>query len=191
MKIGKNYTVAFKRKRQSRTDYRQRLHLIQSGKSRFVVRRMLNNITIQIVNFSPQGDKTALSAHSRDLLEYGWKAHRGNLPAAYLTGFLAGLKAKKVGITQAILDLGLAHVVPGSAFFAAVKGASDAGLTIPHDPASLPADARFNGTTIAAYGAQRVSGSLQFSRAEKNGLPIKDLPTHLNDVKQKITQQWK
>ncbi len=191
MKIGKNYTVAFKRKRQNRTDYRQRLRLIQSGQSRFVVRRMLNNITIQIIHYNPRGDTTVLSAHSRDLLAYGWKAHRGNLPAAYLTGFLAGLQAKKAGIPHAILDLGLAPVVPGSAFFAAVKGAIDAGLPIPHDPASLPSDARFNGATIASYGAHISSGSLQFARAAKNGLPPQDFPTHFNDIKQKIIQQWK
>jgi len=36
------------------------------------------------------GDKILATAQSIDLKEHGWSAGTGNLPAAYLTGFLAG-----------------------------------------------------------------------------------------------------
>jgi len=39
------------------------------------------------------GDTVVASAHSRYLLEKGWKGSRKSVPAAYLTGYLAGKKA--------------------------------------------------------------------------------------------------
>ena len=45
-----------------------------------------------------------------------------NIPAAYLTGYLCGLRARKKGIKKAVLDLGLERVVKGSRIFAALAG---------------------------------------------------------------------
>ena len=68
-----------------------------------------------------------------------------NLPSAYLTGFLAGLRAKSKGIDNAVLDIGLNPPVKGSKVYAALKGVVDAGLDVPVDPETFPAEERING----------------------------------------------
>jgi large subunit ribosomal protein L18 len=106
--------------------------------SRFVVRPSNKHLTAQLVEARPSGDRVLASAHSSELKEYGWKGSCGNLPAAYLTGLLAGSRAKAKGLTEAVLDIGLHARGPGSRIFAATKGALDAGLTIPHDKKVMP-----------------------------------------------------
>ena len=118
MKLGKAYTLGYRRKRENKTDYRARIKLLSSGKSRVVIRKMLNNYIVQIIDYYPEGDKILISSSTRELLKYGWKAHRGNLSAAYLVGFLCGKKAKKKGIKSGILDLGFHRIVKGSSIFA-------------------------------------------------------------------------
>jgi large subunit ribosomal protein L18 len=98
MAKGSRYSVPYRRRREGKTDYRKRKALILSRKPRLVVRGTLKNIIVQVVVAKPHGDEVLVSAHSRELLKnYGWKAPRGNLPAAYLTGLLCGLKAKARG----------------------------------------------------------------------------------------------
>ena len=72
-------------------------------------------ITVQISNentlvqiHKPQftGDKVVASAHSRFLISKGWKGSRKNVPAAYLTGYMAGKKALASGTSSAILYSG-------------------------------------------------------------------------------------
>ena len=84
-----------KRRREQKTDYKKRLALLKSGVPRLVIRKSLENMRVQIVSFNPSGDKTVASAFSAELGEFGWKGGNGNLPAAYLTGLLAGLRAKR------------------------------------------------------------------------------------------------
>jgi len=91
----KTRVVPHRRRRQGRTDYRKRLRLLKSGKPRLVVRRFLNSVQCQVISYEKTGDKTIASASSLDLKKAGWKAHAGNIPAAYLVGFLCGLRAKK------------------------------------------------------------------------------------------------
>ena len=62
----------------------------------------------------------------------------GNLPAAYLTGYLAGKRASEKGMNDAVLDIGLKEPAKGAAVFAALKGMLDAGLEIPHGKEVLP-----------------------------------------------------
>jgi large subunit ribosomal protein L18 len=50
-----------------------------------------------------------------------------------------------------VLDIGLARATPGARVFAALKGAVEAGLEIPHGEEILPDDARTRGAHIAAY----------------------------------------
>ena len=187
MTQGKKYSLPLKRKRQHRTDYKARLKLLISGRPRLVVRKSLNNILTQLVNFHPQGDKTIASAHSRELLSFGWKAHRGNLPSAYLLGYLLGLKAKKHGVTEAVLDIGLHKAVPGSTPFAVAKGALDAGLHLTQNISALPSEEALNGTTISLY---TTFSSPQFSQTLKRGLTLSTFPGHLQEVKKKIQAQW-
>lgn len=140
--------VPYKRKLEGRTDYRKRLALVKSGLPRLVIRKSLNNITVQVVNYETKGDKVLVSAHSRELLKLGWKGRKRNLPAAYLTGLLCGKKAKEKNIENAILDMGLYTAVRGNVVYAALKGAADAGLNVPHDEAVMPPEDRLRGKHI-------------------------------------------
>jgi large subunit ribosomal protein L18 len=122
----------YKRKRQGKTDYKKRLNLLKSRKPRFVVRRSLNNVQLQIISYGKTGDKILTSAHSNQLKKLGWKHHKSNASAAYLTGLIVGCKAKSQNIDEAILDLGLYRALKGSVLFAALKGALEADLKVPH-----------------------------------------------------------
>ncbi|MEM3054745.1 MAG: 50S ribosomal protein L18, partial [Candidatus Bathyarchaeia archaeon] len=145
------YCVPYRRRREGKTDYRKRKALVISGKPRLVVRGTLKNIAIQIVAAKPYGDEVLVSAHSRELKNYGWKAPRGNLPAAYLTGLLCGFKAKAKGIKEAILDIGLRTPSKGARVFAALKGVLDSGLEVSHGEEKLPDEKRIRGEHIAQY----------------------------------------
>jgi large subunit ribosomal protein L18 len=103
-----------------------------------VARSSLKNTIAQIVVAKPIGDFVLASAHSRELVQkYGWKAATGNIPAAYLTGLLCGLKAKKANISEAILDLGLVSPTKGSKVFSTMSGVVDAGVVVPHNPEKI------------------------------------------------------
>ena len=141
--------LSYKRKSKSRTDYKQRLGLLKSRKLRLVVRKALNNISLQVVKYEPNGDKILVSAHSVVLKKHGWTFHRGNIPSAYLTGLLCGKLAKGKGVEEAILDLGLARSIKGSVQYAAVKGAVDAGIKINCDKEILPKEDKLNGKSIS------------------------------------------
>lgn len=149
MKAGPRYHVKPRRHRQRKTDYRLRLKLLRSKKPRIVVRKSLKAIRVQFVEYNPQGDRILASAVSNELAkDYGWKYSVSNTPAAYLTGFLAGKRAKEKGIEQGVLDIGLYHPTVGSTLFASLKGVLDAGIECPHDAQMLPKDDRINGAHL-------------------------------------------
>lgn len=141
--------IPYKRKAKGRTNYKKRLNLLKSGKPRLVVRKSLKNVTVQIVSYSQGGDKVLVSAHSRELLKLGWKRYRKNIPAAYLTGLLCGVKAKGK-VKEAVLDSGIYESTKGSLVYAALKGAVDAGLNVPHGEELLPDEKRLKGEHIKA-----------------------------------------
>lgn len=143
-------SIAFKRKRKGKTDYGKRLRLIASHKPRFVVRKTNKNLIAQIIEFHPEGDKVLVSAHTNELKKFGWISSKSNIPAAYLAGLLAGVKAKKSKIKDAVLDIGLYTPVKGSVIFAALKGAVDAGLSIPHSEDVFPSEERVSGKHIVS-----------------------------------------
>ena len=146
MKTGPRYHVKPRRHRQRKTNYRLRLNLLRSKKPRIVVRKSLKAIRVQFVEYNPQGDKILASAISNELAkEYGWKYSVSNTPAAYLTGFLAGKRAKEKGIEHGVLDIGLYHPTVGSTLFASLKGVLDAGIECPHDGQMLPKEERIYG----------------------------------------------
>jgi len=148
---GKLKTLAFRRRRQGRTNYRKRLRLLLSEKPRLVVRKSLKYVHAQIITYAPQGDVVFVQAHSRELRKLGWEFSTKNVPAAYLTGFLLGVKTKDKHINAAILDLGIYTKNKGNKLFALLQGAVDGGLTIPHSPDILPAPTRINGNHIQHY----------------------------------------
>lgn len=150
MAHGPTYRVKFRRRREGRTDYYRRRRLLSSGMSRLVVRKTNTNMIVQLVNAELVGDRTVASAISGELGTYGWSASTGNLPAAYLTGLLAGRRAKERGVETAVLDLGLNPPIKGSRVYAALKGAIDAGLEVAHNPDILPDESRLKGEHIVA-----------------------------------------
>jgi large subunit ribosomal protein L18 len=140
--------VNFKRRRTEKTNYKKRLALLKSEKARLVIRKSLSNISVQFINFKPDGDETIASAVSAELKKFGW-TKCGNIPAAYLTGLLAGKKAKEKNIKEAVLDLGLQTSTRGSRLYAALKGVVDSGINVPHSKEILPSEERINGKHIS------------------------------------------
>ena len=140
--------IKFKRRMERKTNYRKRLALIKSGKARLVIRKSLSNISVQLINFNPNGDQTVVSAVSTELKKFGW-TKTGNIPAAYLTGLLAGKKAKEKNVTEAVLDLGIQTSTKGSRIYAALKGVLDAGVNVPHSKDILPSEDRISGKHIS------------------------------------------
>lgn len=149
MAQGPRYRVQRRRRREQRTDYERRLALLKSGKTRAVVRRQNNNTIVQFIDYDPDGDIVLTQATAHDLEPLGWDGHTGNIPAAYLTGLLAGTRAIETGIEDAVLDIGLHKPTPRSGVFSALKGLIDAGMTIPHGDTVLPSDERAHGEHIS------------------------------------------
>jgi large subunit ribosomal protein L18 len=168
MKLSPTYRMPLKRRREGKTDYRQRVKLLLSKKPRLVVRKSLKYITAQIVEFNERGDKVIASAHSKNLKKLGWNFACDNLPAAYLTGLMIGKKALEKNVNEAILDIGLHASTKGNRIYAVVKGALDAGLKIPCGEEMLPSEERIFGYHIA--------------KNEK----FKNLPEEFKRIKEKI-----
>ncbi|MEM4261627.1 MAG: 50S ribosomal protein L18 [Candidatus Diapherotrites archaeon] len=148
------YKVKLRRRRKGFTDYKKRLALLKSKQPRLVVRKRNKSIIVQIVNYEPQGDKTLITFSSIALKKLGWKGHCGNLPSAYLSGYACAKKAFKAGIKKAVLDIGVASPVHGSAVFTALMGALDAGLEIPLEKEVLPTIERASGKHIGEETAK-------------------------------------
>jgi large subunit ribosomal protein L18 len=149
MKTGPRYHVKPRRHLQKKTDYRLRLKLLRSKKPRIVVRKSIRAIRVQFVEYSPAGDKILASAVSTELAkEFGWKYSMSNTPAAYLTGYLAGSRAKEKGVEEGVLDIGLNQPTVGSTLFASLKGVLDAGVNCPHDAQMLPKEDRIYGVHL-------------------------------------------
>ncbi|MBU0952837.1 MAG: 50S ribosomal protein L18 [Nanoarchaeota archaeon] len=182
-------TVPHRRRREQRTDYRARLKLLKSNKPRFVVRRGTNGIMCQIVEHQKSGDKTLVSIGPAQLTKAGYKGHRANSPAAYVTGFLCAAEVKKKKVTDVVLDIGLQSATKGSVLFAALKGAVDGGLAIPHGEQVLPSVDRVTGAHIAAFAKKlkdnEAAYKKQFGGYEKAGVKPEDLPEHVNTILKK------
>ena len=118
------------------------------GKRDFITVNITNqNTQVQILKPGIAGDVVIASAHSRYLLEKGWKGSRKNIPAAYLTGYVAGKKALLLGAKDAILYTGTKRYTQRMA--AALKGVIDAGLEVPADAETFPPAERINGEHLS------------------------------------------
>jgi len=181
---GPVYDVPFKRRRKGLTNYAKRLALVKGGKPRMVVRKSLKHVTVQFVKFGEKGDATIASANSAELKKFGW-SDRSNLPTAYLTGALAAGKAKKKGVSEFVLDIGLSTASKGALPFGAAKGALDAGLKT-RLAAEVIDEARIRGEHIAKY-AESLKGSgtyeKRFSDYLKQGVQPEKLPEKFDEVK--------
>jgi large subunit ribosomal protein L18 len=185
---GSKYKVAFRRRREGKTNYAARMKLVDLDKSRLVVRVSNANVIAQIVNVGDDGDETVVSAHSKELQKMGWLGGTSNTSAAYLTAYLCGKKALDKGVEHAVLDIGLKPSIKGSKVFAALKGANDAGLDVPYGESIIPEENRINGEHVAEYAKSLDDSEMkkQFSKYLERGLQPTDLPNHFEEIKNKI-----
>ena len=111
-----------------------------------VIRKSLKNTQIQFIEYKESGDNILISAISNELVnKYNWKYSTSTTPAAYLTGLLAGKRAKDKGVKECVLDIGRYQPVAGSKLFASVKGVLDAGIECSHNEEKIPNDDRLIG----------------------------------------------
>ena len=137
------YSKILRRLREEKTNYKKRGTMLM-GKRDFITVNITNeNTQVQILKPGMTGDTVIASAHSRYLLEKGWKGSRKSVPAASLTGYLAGKKALGKGAKDAILYTGTRKYTQRVA--AALKGIIDAGVQVPASKETFPSDDRING----------------------------------------------
>ena len=184
MKYNKVFTVPYSRKKNGRTNYKKRLALLKSKLPRLVVRRSNKHMLVQLVEYIDSGDKVLFTVKSTDLKKHGWEMNTGNIPSAYLTGLLIGIKAKG---QKAILDLGLQSPIKGSRLYAALKGAIDGGLDVASSEENLPSEDRIKGKHISSY-AKQIGAEYDkvFSAYVKNKQDAKTFEDYFEKAKQKI-----
>lgn len=183
----------FNRRRSKKTDYKQRLALLKSGKPRIVVRRSTKGIRVQIVSFNDKGDTVLIEETSKSLKKHGWTGHTGNITAAYLTGLMAGMKARKNGVNDAVLDIGLQMSVKGSSIYAAAAGVKDAGIEIPLGKEVMPDEKKISGKHISDYASKlkkddQAKYKRQFSAYIKNGTEPEKITENFAEIKKKILE---
>lgn len=157
---------------QRRNLLRQDVNKFGAVKSRLVVRFTNSKVICQIVKAFVDGDRVVASADSTELKKFGVTFGLTNYFAAYATGMLCARRALGVNglshyevnteigehkLTEDVdderraykvfLDVGLKRATKGAKVFAAMKGASDAGLFIPHSPSKF---AGFDGEKLDA-----------------------------------------
>jgi large subunit ribosomal protein L18 len=152
MANGPKSRVAFRRRRENKTNFNRRLKMIKSRRNRLIIRCSLKNTIVQIAASEITGDKIVVASHSFQLIKgFGWKFSSSSLCSAYLTGYLCGMRAKKANVKDAILDIGVSchtdHIK------AAFKGFLDAGIEVPHNEKWFPKAlaSRISGEHIKKY----------------------------------------
>jgi large subunit ribosomal protein L18 len=183
---GPRYVVPFRRRRENITNYAKRAGLLKSMKPRMVVRKSNRNVLAHFVTYSENGDETVAAASSRELVKFGWHCS-GNTPTAYLTGLLAGKRAKEKGISEFILDIGLATPSKGALVFAAVKGAIDAGLKTKYEEGMVDA-ARMRGEHIAKY-AGSLKGKPEYDKMFSSYLKANVQPENIPDMFDRVKEE--
>jgi large subunit ribosomal protein L18 len=181
------YTVPHRRKREGRTNYRKRLSLLKSRKPRLIVRKSLRHIMLQIIEYTPTGDKVVLQANSKELSPMGWTVSNGNIPEAYLTGLLLAKKAKTAKFSgEVIVDIGLSPSVHGSRLYAAIKGAVDGELTVLCGDDIAPPEDRLKGMHIVAYAKSLVEDKEKYNKIFSRYLKANIDPTRLNELVENV-----
>ncbi len=183
-----SFTPLLRRIREDKTNYRKRKGIL-IGRRIFAAVRISNaNVLVQLLKAGKVGDEVLVSAHSRALVKHGWQGSRKNIPACYLTGFLAGTKALAKDVKECVLYTGNRMYAPRVA--ASVKGLIEAGVSVRVDEETLPDQDRIAGKHIAAY-ANLVKSDNQvynarFSGLVKSGFAPESYPEHFDEVKMSI-----
>ena len=196
MAHGPRYKVPRRRRREGKTDYRKRYKLVLSGHPIFVVRKSNKYVWVQVVKPKVQGDVVLAAAHSKELEKFGWKGSGNSIPAVYLTGLLAALRAKEKGIEYAAPNIGLHKPTKGARVFAAIKAANDVGLEVPMSEEIAPTEDRIRGEHIANYAKILKENNPEefqrrFSILLKRGFDPEKYPEHFEEVKAKILENYK
>lgn len=182
------YTSTFRRIRERKTNYRKREKLLIGKKDFVTVNVSDQNVSAQLIRPELLGDKVMASVHSNELLSYGWKGSRKNIPSCYLVGLLLGKKCIQKKITRAILYIGKRHFTTKIA--ACLKGMSEAGLEMPFSEEILPTEERIQGNHIAEYAKKIKSNDdlykSRFSSSLGSGLEPEKYPNHFSEVKDRI-----
>ena len=182
------YTSTFRRIRERKTNYRKREKLLVGKKDFVTVNVSDQNISAQLIRPDLLGDKVMASVHSNELLSYGWKGSRKNIPSCYLVGLLLGKKCLQKKISSAILYIGKRHFTTKIA--ACLKGLSEAGMEMPFSENILPSEDRIQGNHIADYAKKlKANDDVYKSRFSSNlgsGLEPEKYPSHFSEVKDKI-----
>jgi large subunit ribosomal protein L18 len=113
------------------------------------------------------------------------------MPAAYLVGYLCGLRAKKGKVSDCIFDAGLYASIRGTRIYSALKGAIDAGLKVPCSKEALPSEDRVSGKHIESYAGKMKKEhpdayKRQFSAYAKSKTEPESLSKHFSEVKAKL-----
>jgi len=145
---------------------RQDKNKFNTRKFRLVVRFTNTKVICQVAWATIRGDHVLASATSAELSKYGIPSGYKNYAAAYCTGLLIARRTlKKVGLDEkfggkeelngeeyhvedednedqrpfkCILDVGLRRTTVGARMWAALKGAVDGGLYVPHSIKRFP-----------------------------------------------------
>jgi len=196
MARGALYKVPFRRRREGATDYRLRRKLLLSRKALLVVRKTNRHVIAQLIRPRPRGDEVIASATSMELVKkYRWRASTKNTSASYLVGYLLGLKALRLGVKEAVLHIGLHRPAKGAVVFAALKGAVDAGLKVPHSAEVLPSQDRIEGKHVEDYAKKLLERSPQlyerrFSKYLERGLRPEKLSEHFKECLKMIKKAF-
>ena len=185
-------TIAYRRKREQKTNYGKRIRLLFSGKPRLVVRFTNQRVIAQVISFETTGDKVMTGVDSSMLRKHDWKYSLRNLPAAYLTGLLLAKKATAGGASEVLLDVGFKTPLHKGVIYAFLKGCLDGGLNVPHGDESIyPSEDRLQGKHIADYAvnlkkSDEAKYKALFAEYLKNGAQPENMVTAFEVTKKKI-----
>ena len=193
---GPRYRVAMRRRREGKTNYHRRLKMVLSGKLRLVIRTSLNSTIVQVAKANIVGDEILCSAHTKQLKKFNWNYYSGNIPSAYLTGYLCGLQAIKAGIKEnVILDLGI--TIHKHRVLAAFKGFIDSGVIVPFGEKIFKGsniENRIDGTHIKNYAnVLKKDDSEKYNRIFSNYIKLKidpvKIPEEFEKTKKNIEKE--
>jgi len=166
-----------------------------SPKYRLVVRFTNKDIIAQIVYAKLNGDYILSAAYSHELVRYGMPVGLTNYASAYATGLLLARRVlTKLNLADkykgnsdvngkdysvealvdgpkpfyALLDVGLKRTTTGNKVFAALKGAADGGIEVPHSE-----------TRFVGYNKEEKKLNADILRKYIFGGHVKDYMDHL------------
>lgn len=187
------YDMPFKRRGAGRTNYVKRLAMLKSEAPRAVIRKSTNHMMVQFVKSEAGKDKVVAAGFTKELNEFKYAGHGGNIPAAYLAGYLAGKRYAKGNKESVIVDFGVQTKVLGSRLFAAVKGLQDAGVDVKVDADALPKEDRVMGKHIENFAkhASSKTNRHQFTSYSKAKIDPSTMSKLVEDAKKNINESVK